>query len=108
MTINTGNIGRLDVNACRITLTATADLDSDPSVSENTLTARESMKLLAGSKMRTGPGGSNFLRYRTASKPPVVQGTVTPAPILEVNPALFGCPVCGNAELDQTETCDDG
>src|SRR5205085_2886220 len=98
----------LEVDGCRVTLTATGQLDNNVTSGDNRLVARESMKLLAGSQMTTGASGSNKLIYRSAAKPPIVQGTVTPSPILQVLPSLVGCPVCGNAEIDQTETCDDG
>jgi len=107
MVVNGVGAGSLEVDACRVTLTGTALLDNKVAVGDNTLLARESMKLLAGSQMKTG-GGPNQLLYRSAAKPPVISGTVSPAPQLVLSPALPGCPECGNAEIDQTETCDDG
>ena len=106
--INSGGNGDMDVNACRITLTGTGQLDAGLTDVDNTLTAHESMKLLNGSLMKTGPAGINKLVYRTAAKPPIINGTVSPAAVQVVNPALVGCPVCGNSEIDQGETCDDG
>jgi cysteine-rich repeat protein len=100
--------GIQEVEACRVVLMSTGKLDNDASNGTNRLIAHESMKLLAGSQMTTGLAGKNQLTYRTAAKPPLIQGTVAPAPQLTINPLLEGCPVCGNAEVDQSETCDDG
>lgn len=103
-----GGGGSLEVDACRITVTGTGKLDNKVSNGDNTLLVRESMKLESGSLMGAGASGKNTLIYRTASKPPVTSGTITPAPIKVVDTKLIGCPVCGNSEIDDGETCDDG
>ncbi len=108
LVITSLNGGNHEVDACRVTLTGTGKVTSTAANGENKLLSRESMKLLAGSKMTTGVSGKNELEYRSAAKPPVIQGTVTPAPIKIVNEQLTGCPICGNNEIDQGETCDDG
>ncbi len=92
------------VDACRIRLTGSVQNKADNG--RTTLTAHESMQILAGSVLST-PQGNNTLIYRTADKPPVVAGTVSPVAVLEIG-LLSGCPVCGNDEIDETETCDDG
>jgi cysteine-rich repeat protein len=51
---------------------------------------------------------NNKITYRDPGKPPVLEGTIEPAPVLSVNPSLVGCPVCGNLEIDRGESCDDG
>ena len=99
--------GDLEVAGCRVTLGATGFLDNKAVGGDNTLVARESMKLLAGSKM-INTNGANILVFRTAAKQPQQSGTVTPLATLVVDGTLVGCPVCANSELDQTETCDDG
>lgn len=106
--VNSSNSGSLEVDACRVTLTGTGKFDNKVINGDNTILARESMKLLSGSVMAVGTGGTNTLIYRTPAKPPVTSGTITPAPRLIVDPSLPGCPVCGNSEIDKTETCDDG
>ncbi|MFN2376194.1 MAG: hypothetical protein ABR538_06635 [Candidatus Binatia bacterium] len=100
--------GEFEIGACRITLGGTGKLDNKVANGSNRLTSRESMKLLAGSLLKTGASGTNTLVYRAAAKPPVQSGTVSPAASLVLDPTLAGCPVCGNAEVDQGETCDDG
>lgn len=105
---NTGNNGAIDVSACRVTLTALGQIDAGLTTGDNSITARESMKLLSGSLMKTGSLGTNTLVYRTAAKPPTISGTVTPTATKVVNGLLPPCPVCGNAEIDGGETCDDG
>jgi len=102
-----GNTGRLNLEACRITLTSTAFLDNKAPSGLNRLKVHESMKLQSGSRI-VATGGSNLLIYRTEKPQNVTLGTITPAPQILFDPLLVGCPVCGNGEIDQTETCDDG
>lgn len=108
MTVKGSSGGGLDLTACRINLQSGASLDNQVAGGTNLLTSRESMKLLAGSTLKAGAGGSNKLVYRSPDKPPLLQGTVVPAATLQIDETLAGCPVCGNAEVDETETCDDG
>ena len=98
-----GARGGLVLDACRITLADSSRLRLDHSQ----LTAHESMNLMAGSKL-TSVNGANTLTYRTDAKPPVVDGDVSPFPQLVLDGFLTGCPVCGNSEIDEDETCDDG
>lgn len=106
--VNGVGTGTLEVDACRVTLTGTGKIDNKTTSGDNTLLARESMKLLSGSAMTSGASGKNTLIYRTAAKPPVTSGTISPAATKVVDGSLVGCPVCGNLEIDQGETCDDG
>jgi hypothetical protein len=83
----------LAIEACHITLTETASLANAASEGDNHLLARETMQLLAGSTVSSeGWMGTNILEYRNAGAPPVVSGTVTPAPILVLNESLLPCP----------------
>jgi cysteine-rich repeat protein len=93
------------IEACRVELPASARVFNS-SGGTTRIRARESMRLLAGSVVET-PEGTNHVLYRTADKPPVLNGTITPSPLLEVYGGT-GCPVCGNGEVDYLETCDDG
>lgn len=101
-----GSGGDLEVNACGLTLQAGASLDN--AGGSNALVAHDTMTLLAGSTMTAAPGGTNLLRYRNPARPPLVQGTVSPAPTLVVDPLLSDCPLCGNRAIDPGESCDDG
>lgn len=96
----------IDLDACRIALAPGSLLENRGSNSRTRLISHESMTLLAGSTIDTV--GTDSFTYRADTKPPVVQGDVSPAPQLVHNPLLVGCPVCGNSEIDQDETCDDG
>lgn len=102
-----GDAGTLALEACRVTLASGAVVDNKAASGENRITTHESTKLLAGSAMTAG-SGTNVLVYRTAEKPPLLQGTVTPTALKFVDGTLTGCPVCGNLEIDAGETCDDG
>jgi cysteine-rich repeat protein len=68
---------------------------------------REHIHQATGSRILTGSGTNQFT-YRDPAKPPLLSGVVSPAPALIVDMGLVGCPVCGNDEVDQGETCDDG
>jgi cysteine-rich repeat protein len=98
----------LDLEACRIVFEPGADWYNNVEDGLNTLVARERLHVRAGALLRTRASGDNVFVYRAASKPPLVEGTVTPAPVLEVAPDLPGCPRCGDGEIDGGETCDDG
>lgn len=100
--------GTVDFEACRLIFGATGNINNNTISGVNTLVSRESMKLLAGSSVTTKTSGRNTLVYRSAAKPPSRQGTISPAPELQLDETLDGCPVCGNGEVDQSETCDDG
>lgn len=101
------SVGEFLVEACRIRVSG--DLLNTAAAGRNRFVGREHIRVLAGGSLRaTGSGGTNAFRYRSAAKPPVNLGTVSPAATTAVDASLVGCPVCGNAELDDTETCDDG
>ncbi|HYC55604.1 MAG TPA: hypothetical protein VEL28_11795, partial [Candidatus Binatia bacterium] len=106
MTSGGSDGGPLELTACRVRLLSGALMDNDATGGDNLLTARESMRLDAGSQVLAAD--DNIFTYRSPAKPPVINGTVSPAPTLVVEPDLVGCPVCGNSEIDETETCDDG
>jgi|GEM_PF-610567 len=101
-----GGDGELQVDACRINVGPTGLLDNKALLGINRFRVHESMNLQAGSRLLSA--GSNVLIYRTLAKPQPRNGTITPAPQIVVDSKLVGCPVCGNGEVDQTETCDDG
>jgi cysteine-rich repeat protein len=102
-----GMITEIDLRACRIDLLSSASLRNDSVGGINELWARESIRLHDGSEL-LAKKGTNRLIYRTDDKPPVVDGFVDTPGVLVLNPALVGCPVCGNTEIDMGETCDDG
>ena len=62
----------------------------------------------AGSFIEGKPTATNSIIYRDAAKPPVLNGSIVPAPVLSVDSTLDGCPVCGNNEIDADETSDAG
>jgi cysteine-rich repeat protein len=96
------------ITACRLEVTATGILNNLSEFGSNELEARESMIIREGARVEAKDDGENFLTYRTDEKLPVVGSGVDPDPILREQPALIGCPVCGNSEIDQGESCDDG
>lgn len=95
------------VEACRPEVGSTGLLDNR-SDGQTRIIGRERVTVSGGGRVLGQAAGSNILEYRTDTKPPVILGTVSPAPTLEIKPNLQGCPVCGNFEVDAGESCDDG
>ncbi len=101
--------GDLDISACRVSLTSSADILNTGGVASNLFTIGESMTMASGASVKADAGtATNAIWYRDELKPPAISGTFTPSATLTVNSAITGCPVCGNDEVDQGETCDDG
>lgn len=101
----------VDITGCRVVFEPGANYFNNSTGGINNLTGRESIHVKGGATFRTKTGasaGTNSLFYRDAAKPPLIEGTVTPSPVLVLSPALEGCPVCANFEVDEDETCDDG
>jgi hypothetical protein len=104
----------IEFDVCRLTLTGTGVIDHsfgqpNPENGYTELTIHESMTAEPGSKLLADSvGGRTSITYRDFFKPPVLNGTMNPAPLLDTDPSLSGCPVCGNLEIDEGETCDDG
>ncbi len=101
--------GSTEIAACRIHLLPGAEIRDDSSHATVRLSVGESLRADLGSTIEVdGTTPDLELRYRDAAKPPVLAGDVFPVPTLLVVPELPGCPVCGNGEIDQGESCDDG
>jgi cysteine-rich repeat protein len=105
VTVAGNEAGLLDIEACRSTLASGAMLRNASNAGSNQLRIDESLELLGGSEL-ISEEGSNRIAYR--SNPPVLLGSVSPAPELVVDPAIDGCPICGNAVRERGELCDDG
>ncbi len=99
-------VGIFNVEACRIRFAG--NVENKSLDAQTYLTAQESIVIEAGSTLHT-PKGENLITYRTDDKPPVLNGSISPAPVLRVYGTYFShCAVCGNSEIDYGETCDDG
>ncbi|HYC57389.1 MAG TPA: hypothetical protein VEL28_20830 [Candidatus Binatia bacterium] len=97
----------VDIQACDIRFGADAEIDNRTDDGRNRFASREAMTVEAGAVVRTD-GAETRVLYRTPAKAPVLQGTFDPVPDLELDTSLPPCPVCANAELEETESCDDG
>ena len=110
---NGGSAG-VHIDVCRLTIESGGRIDQthgtpDGADDDNLITVRESMRVDPDGVLVTKAStGVNRITYRDPAKPPVLLGHVSPAPQLIVDPSLAGCPVCGNLEIDQGESCDDG
>lgn len=102
----------VEIEACRIDFEDGSLFNNNSANGTNVLIAHESIRVKSGATLKTKSigvnAGTNTFFYRAADKPPVVLGTVSPNAVLTLSPDLPGCPVCGNGEIDQGETCDDG
>jgi len=110
--INGGNTGASQISiqifGCYITVDGSAKLDNKLPEGVNEIVVREQLTLAGGSKLLAGSLGTNRILYRTNQRPPIIGGTVDPAPLLVLQPTLSVCPICGNSEVELGETCDDG
>lgn len=98
----------VEIEACRVRFEDGALYNNNSTDGTNVLIAHESIQVKAGATLKTKTSGTNTFFYRAAEKPPVIDGEVSPVAVLTLSPDLPGCPVCGNGEVDQDETCDDG
>jgi cysteine-rich repeat protein len=101
--------GSVDIDSCNTNLRGTSVINNQGNYGDNTITSRERLTLFSGAQMLASTAtGSNTIIYRSAAKAPVINGIVTPSADLVLSEGLLGCPVCGNSELEQGESCDDG
>ncbi len=113
MVASSGN-GKINILGCEIFVDPGGTIVNDGGLGITTITGRDviapqSITVAAGSSISTGGiGGVNSLVYLDALKPPVIDGTVTPAPLLVIDGFLSACPGCSDGVIDAGETCDDG
>ena len=105
--------GEVWIEACRLHVGSTGRIDAGFGTQEDysdyfRIRVGESMSTEAGSVLAAHANASPAIQYRDAAKPPLLDGTVPANLALQLQPSLDGCPVCGNAEIDEDETCDDG
>jgi cysteine-rich repeat protein len=113
--MNGGPTGAGDIymDVCRLHLQPGSRVDTSwedqvDYVGGTAIRIRESMIADKGSKIRGKFDAIQTITYRDAAKAPQLNGSITPTPDLAVNSLMYGCPVCGNFEIDESETCDDG
>lgn len=104
--------GEVLLEGCHLRITDGALIDlrrgpTNPEAQELSVNSAESLVVEDGARILLDSvhGRSSF--GHRAEKPPTLLGTIEPAPFLFPNNGP-GCPRCGNSEIDQTETCDDG
>lgn len=98
--------GSFSVQACDVAFGGKIE-NSSTNGGYSRLWADRTLHLLPGSEMLT-PKGENVLFYGNADLPPVVEGSVLPAPVSSQSPAYDDCPVCGDSEIEYPEDCEDG
>ncbi len=112
--------GSVAASACEITISAGGSITNGGEGGENVLTAAATLSIASGAVLSADTStGLNLLRHRSATEPPTVLGTVTPAAQIELLPSIEPCAFgstttttlpadCGNGSLDVGEDCDDG
>jgi cysteine-rich repeat protein len=111
MTGGPSSAGELRADVCRLHMERGSTLDSAWGAQLDgpygvSISVGESMTM--NGKIRAKTGATHTIRYRDPNKPPVLAGSIVPAATLVNDPLIGGCPVCGNLEIDEDETCDDG
>ena len=104
-----GGGGEVTVDACGVFFESTALVDVGGDGGDTDLTGHDTIELASGSQILADAlTGSHTISYRRADRPPVLAGTIDPLPTVTLRPALSACATCGNARLEEGETCDDG
>lgn len=100
------DLDNLDVAACSVRVGPDADIEVRSPGGGSTFAGAESLVIEAGAKLFSKTG-DNELRYRSASHPPIVSGSLTPVAKLILDPDLPTCG-CGDGLPDDGEECDGG
>ncbi|MFT4571388.1 MAG: hypothetical protein ACI8TX_001683 [Hyphomicrobiaceae bacterium] len=104
-----GSDGELLFRGCRLEMTSGSSLDNRADEGRNLIEARETFTMRPLTSMTaTGQDGSNTILHRRSDRPPVLNGTISPAPAILSVSSFPDCPVCGNGEVERSESCDDG
>ncbi len=98
----------VELNGCDVEFTNAGRIDNKVGNSRTQVFGRESIHVATGGEILGETAQGNEFRYRSGTPLPDIDGNVSPAPVLIADPGLLECPVCGNGELERTETCDDG
>ncbi|HET9064169.1 MAG TPA: hypothetical protein VFO62_12850, partial [Candidatus Binatia bacterium] len=113
--------GSIAIRACEVDIPAPGSLENVGEGGDNVVIGLGTIAARAGATITADARtGTNTVRYRDASAPPLLLATFAPAPTLEVDPFLPPCadiPTtttttlpgnCGNGSIDVEEDCDDG
>jgi cysteine-rich repeat protein len=101
--------GRVDLRACTLEAWAGSSITNTGARGVNTLTAANGLEVRAGTQIKAAkPSGANRIVLSTDSPTPVLSGLIDPAPQTTIDATLPRCAECGNDEVEQGETCDDG
>jgi len=104
-----GGGGEVTIDACGVFFQSTALVDVGGDSGDTDLAGHDIIELAGGSQLLADAStGSHTISYRRADRPPVLAGTIDPLPTVTLRPALSPCATCGNARLEEGETCDDG
>lgn len=98
--------GVVEMSACSVAIASTGKVDARgafgaPGIGSIRLKASTALTVAGTLFAKT----ANELVVRSGA--PVVSGTVTPAPLITVDPGLPPCGECGNGTLESGEICDD-
>jgi len=101
--------GTVEVHACHTEIENGGLIQNVGTRGENRLIGERQVVVAAGGQvLADGLTGKNTLSYRDAAHPPIVNGTVAPTAVTVLDETLNSCAICGNMQIEQGETCDDG
>jgi cysteine-rich repeat protein len=101
--------GQISVQACNLTVSPTGDVDARGNFTFpgfGLVQLRSGGPLLVQGRIRA----SDRVELRFKVTPPVVTGTVSPAPLIIQDPTLPDCatlPFCGDGAINGSDVCDD-
>ena len=101
--------GVVDIDGGDVVIDTGASIANSGSFGQNFIRGSEYVTIRSGSTISVDATGANNIDYRREGDPPVINGTVTPAPIVTLDPLIPVSPcVCGNGAIEKGESCDDG
>ncbi len=105
--------GSIGVQGCDVTIQPTGVLNNFGDKSSNDIRAGGLLTIAAGGQVLARPAGTNLIKFRDQTKPPVIAGLIDPLATPVRDGTLAGCQpppptVCGDGEPTGVEGCDDG
>ena len=108
--VGAGLNGTIDLDGGDVRLRSGSTVVNNGPQTRNFIRGHEFVTIEAGATMTAdATTGQNDIEYRNAAAPPVINGVVSPTPIVTLRSGLLpGLYVCGNGIVETGETCDDG
>jgi hypothetical protein len=99
-------VGEVFVEGCRVRVDGR--ITNGAEAGRNRFVAHDAIVVTAAASIvASGEGGTNAFVHRGPPGTPLLAGSVAPLPSVAVDASLAACAVCGNAEDEGADGCDD-